>query len=78
MPLTHDAVCQVVSGLSDQAVARIIATNATREQLLEAFTWLREDDSLGRELHRRPSGVVGEVYDILLAEETELEEDEPG
>ncbi len=77
MPMTHDEVCQIVSGLSDQAVARIIASGATREQLLEAFTWLREDEYLGGELERRPAGIVGELYDILLAEETELDDDEP-
>jgi hypothetical protein len=75
MPMTHDEVCQVVSGLSDHAVARIIATGGSRQQLLEAFTWLREDEYLGSELERRPAGVVGELYDILVAEETELEEE---
>jgi hypothetical protein len=76
MPMTHDEVRQVVAGLSDQAVMRIIATGATREQLLEAFTWLQDDENLGSQLERRPSGVVGEVYDILAAEESELEDDE--
>jgi hypothetical protein len=75
MPLTRDEVTRIVSGLSDEAIARIIATGADATQLLEAFTWLREDEYLGAELERRPSGVVGEVYDILVEEETELEEE---
>lgn len=75
MALTREEVSRIVSGLSDQAIARIIATGADATQLLEAFTWLRDDEYLGSELERRPSGVVGEVYDILLEEETELEEE---
>ena len=74
MPMTHEEVRRIVSGLSDQAVAQIIATGATAAQLLEAFTWLREDDMLGEELERRPSGVVGTLCDILAAEEEELED----
>lgn len=76
MPMTRDEVTKIVSGLSDQAIARIIATGADSDQLLEAFTWLREDEYLGAELERRPVGVVGEVYDILVAEETELEDED--
>jgi hypothetical protein len=75
MPLTRDEVSQIVSGLSDEAIARIIATGADATQVLEAFTWLREDEYLGPELERRPSGVVGAVYDILVEEETELEDE---
>jgi hypothetical protein len=76
MPMTRDEVTKIVSGLSDQAIARIIATGADATQLLEAFTWLREDEYLGPELERRPAGLVGEVYDILVAEETELEDED--
>jgi hypothetical protein len=73
--MTRDDVSRIVSGLSDETIARIIATGADANQLLEAFTWLREDEYLGPELERRPSGLVGQVYDILVEDETELEEE---
>jgi hypothetical protein len=42
--------------------------------VLEAHTWLMADDRLGAELQRRPSGRVGQVCDILAADEEAEEE----
>lgn len=63
--LTRDAIEQVVGSLDDDIVAEIIATGASREELVEAFEWLYADDVMARELHREPSGRVAELCEIL-------------
>ena len=48
---------------------RIVETEATQAEVLEAFTWATADDQIATELGHRPRGVVALVYDILRREE---------
>lgn len=66
--VTASDIGEIVGELDPAAVASIIATGATRDELLEAFSWLSSDDSLHRALHHGPRGRVAQVYDILDAE----------
>jgi hypothetical protein len=74
--LTRDQVIEVVGTYSDLMVTRIIETEATLEELMEAYTWLSEDDYMGREVRRPLSGRVAAVYDILKVAEPAEEERE--
>lgn len=66
--VTAEEVAEAVGPLEDATVATIIATGASREEVLEAYAWLSADDDMHRELHRAPHGVVAAVCDILEAE----------
>ena len=56
---------------------RIVETEATAAEVLEAFTWTIADDQIGTELEHRLRGVVARVYDILKREEPEPDERRP-
>ena len=60
--------------LDDAVLVRIVETEATAAEVLEAFTLATADDHIGTELENRPRGVVARVYDILKREESEPDE----
>lgn len=66
--VTAREIEEIVGELEPATIESIIATGATREEVLEANAWLSADDSLHRELHRMPHGTVAQVYEILEAE----------
>jgi len=65
---TAREIGEIVGELEPAAIASIIATGATRGEVLEAYAWLSGNDSMHRELHRMPHGTVAAVYEILEAE----------
>ncbi len=70
--VTRDDVIRAVGGADDVTIARIVATQATTEELGEAKAWIANDEPLMNEGRRLPSGRIGELVDIL----TELDGDE--
>ena len=74
--LTRDQVIEVVGRVDDARITEIIATGATREELLEAFTLISEAGDLSAETQRAPAGRVAQLYDILTADAPEWAEDE--
>jgi hypothetical protein len=63
--ITRDDAIKAVGSADDVAIAQIIGTGATVEELAEAEAWLTNDEPLmniGRQL---PSGRVGELVEIL-------------
>lgn len=73
--LTGEYVRQILGPSDDQLVARIIATGASREELAEALTWIRNDEApmnAGRPL---ASGRVSQVIEVLEAEEEPVDSD---
>ena len=76
--LTRQQVIDVAGRLDDDLVMKIIETGASLDELLEAHTWLSEDDYMGRELHRPVGGRVAAVFDLLKqTEAAEREERGP-
>ncbi|HEV2303496.1 MAG TPA: hypothetical protein VGR91_18175 [Stellaceae bacterium] len=73
-PATASEVVEILGAADDDMVMRILATQASAVEVLEAFTWANADDQIGTELERRPRGAAAEVYDILKSEEPEPEE----
>jgi len=73
--VTPEEVREIVGRISDFRIAEIIATGATAAEVLEAFTWLTEDEHLGGDLQRPLTGTVAQVYEILRADEPDWEED---
>ncbi len=72
-PATAGEIIKIVGPLDDEALMRIVGTNATIEEVLEAFTWATADDQIGTELEQRPRGAAAQVYEILKQEEPEDE-----
>ncbi len=60
--------------LDDSVLMRIVETEATQAEVLEAFTWATADDQIGTELEHGPLGAVARVYEILKREEPEPDE----
>jgi hypothetical protein len=54
---------EIVGWLDDNMAAAIIATGATRDELMEAYGWLTADDAL----HRAPHGTVARLRELLEA-----------
>src|SRR5262249_49245827 len=68
-PATAAEIRRIIGPAEDDLVARIVATEATAAEVLEAFTWTTSDDGLGSELDRAPRGVVATICDLLAAEQ---------
>ena len=65
--LTREDVVGALGRVDDIAVAEIIATGATREELAEAQTWIANDDLLLGSGRPRAAGRVGQLVDILVS-----------
>jgi hypothetical protein len=72
--LTRDDVIKAIGEVDDVAIAEIIGTGATAEELAEAQAWIANDEPLMNAGRPLPSGRVGELVEIL----SEMEPDEDG
>jgi|1186.fasta_scaffold277742_1 hypothetical protein len=73
LTLTADDVRAVLGPVDDSLVAEVLATGASREELVEAYAWITNDEApmnVGRPL---ASGRVAQLIDVLEA----AVEDEP-
>ncbi len=66
-PATANEIRAIVGPCDDEIVAGVVATGATREEVLEALAWLASDDYLHRKLHHSLSGRAAAVFDVLEA-----------
>ena len=73
-PASAAEIIEIVGPLEDAVLMRIVETEATPAEVLEAFTWATADDQIGTELEHGPRGVVARVYDIRKREEPEPDE----
>jgi hypothetical protein len=77
MPLTREAVIQTLGEVDDSLVIQLIATDATPDELAEAYAWMANDEpmmNMGRAL---TTGRVAALVEILArVEEEELSPEE--
>jgi len=73
-PATAAEIVGIVGALDDAVVMRILETQATSGEVLEAFTWATADDQIGTELEHGPRGIVARVYEILKLEDPDPDE----
>ncbi len=76
--LTRDDVIKAIGEADDVAIAEIIGTGATAEELAEAQAWLANDEALINAGRPLPSGRVGELVEILSELEQDEEDEEAG
>jgi hypothetical protein len=70
--ITKDDAIRAVGGADDVAIAEIIGTGATVDELAEAQAWIANDEPLMNAGKPLPSGRVGELVELL----SELASDE--
>jgi hypothetical protein len=73
MVLTHDDVVSILGPIDEIVIAEIVATDASREELAQAWAWINSDEALIGEGRHLPAGRVAVLIDLLTPEE-----DEPG
>jgi len=74
--ITRDDVIRAIGTADDVAIAQLIATDATVNELAEAQAWIANDEPLVNAGKPLPSGRVGELVHLLSELETETEEEE--
>jgi len=56
--LTREKVIEILGPLTDEHVAKIMATGASEEEVVEAGAWLNQEDYMAAGLHRPLRGRV--------------------
>ena len=69
--LTREDVRAVLGPVDDILVAEILRTGASREELVEAHAWMTNDEAAMNTGQPIASGRVGQLIDILEADEDE-------
>lgn len=77
MALTREDVISVLGSADDATIAEIMATGASREELVEAYAWITSDEALVNSGRPLPAGRVGDLVEILATVEDEDDEDDP-
>lgn len=67
--LAPQDVRDIVGDLDDAKIAAIMATGANAEQLEEAMAWASGESDVMGDLERPLTGVVAQLYDILMTGE---------
>jgi len=71
MPMTASQITSVLGPVDDELIAEVMATEASIEDLREAWAWLNSDEALmgvGRPL---PGSRVSALIDLLEPEDDE-------
>jgi hypothetical protein len=63
--LTRNDVLSVIGPADEVLVTEIIATEATLEELTQAWAWVKNDEALINEGRALPSGRTGELIELL-------------
>jgi hypothetical protein len=67
--LGHDDVRRIAGDIDDAKIAAIIGTGASLEELEEAVAWIAGESDVMGEARVPLSGVVAQVYDLLVQDE---------
>jgi hypothetical protein len=69
--LTREDVKSVLGPVDEIMVADVLATQATLEELSQAWAWLNSDEALIGQGRSLPTGRVAELVDLLAPVEDE-------
>jgi len=67
-PATASEIRAIIGPCDDDLLANILRSEATRDEVLEAHTWLMSDDYIQRRLHHSLRGRAAQVFEILESE----------
>ncbi|MGO9008405.1 MAG: hypothetical protein ACLQIQ_06455 [Beijerinckiaceae bacterium] len=65
MAMTLDQIAAVLGPTDKEIASAIVATDATAEDLEEAWAWLQNDEALINQGRPLPTGKVAELIEIL-------------
>ncbi|HVI29879.1 hypothetical protein [Hansschlegelia sp.] len=71
MTMTREDVIGVIGPADDTLVAEIVATDATPQELAEAWAWLNADEALLNEGRPLPTARVAALAELLRPDEDE-------
>jgi len=74
-PLTREDVMSVVGPVDEVVIADVIATQATIEELSQAWAWVNSEEALMNEGRPLPSGRTAELVEILISQDEDEERD---
>lgn len=63
---TRDDIHDVLGPVDDEMVFLIQEAGASKDEVMQAFAWLSDDDYMGGTLGRSIGSRIRDVYDILL------------
>jgi hypothetical protein len=72
-PLTREGVLSVVGPADEAMIADLIATQATLEELSQAWAWVNCDEALINAGRPLPSGRTAELVELLASQDDEDE-----
>jgi hypothetical protein len=67
--LTHEDIMHLCGELPEWKIAKILASEATYEDLMTAITWAQGEDAVMGPTHHPLAGRVAYLYEIITAEE---------
>ncbi|WP_043242436.1 hypothetical protein [Bosea sp. LC85] len=73
MTMTADDVTAILGPIDEVLMAEILSTDATRDELAQAWVWLQSDEALINEGRPLPSGRVAVLIDLLSPDMDDLE-----
>lgn len=74
--LRQQDVRKIVGDLDDAKIAAILAIKPSVDELEEAVAWASGESDVMGELERPLDGAVAHIYDIMIRDETLLEDPE--
>lgn len=74
MAMSSADVTAILGPVDEVLIAEIIATDATRDDLAQAWYWLNGDEALINDGRPLPSGKVAELAELLSADRDEPED----
>lgn len=73
-PLTREEVESVVGPADEVMIAEVIATQATIEELSQAWAWSNSEEAMINAGRPPPSGRTAELIELLMARDDEAEQ----
>lgn len=67
-PATGSEIREIMGPLDDAVITTILGVGTTRNEVIEAYTWLSADDRMRQERHSMIHGKTVRVWRILEAE----------
>ncbi len=75
VPVSHETLLELVPDIEDSQAAAIVATGASIREIEEAIGWASGQSGVMGDLRRPLSATVAAVYDILIADREQIEEE---
>ena len=73
MSMTAGTVVSILGPVDPALIAEVVATDATPDELAQAFAWVNSDEALIGEGRHLPAGRIARLVDLLAPDDDEDE-----